>query len=392
MKKYLVSGVPISDSGVGRLMKNMVPEAKARGYVIITPPLLKPIKKMFRERHYPGAFREIIDRSFGKLFFNLKLLLIRKSLVLFLHPQTFGFSKLFLLAKSNKLYLYVMDNSFFCIRSYNIHPDNGAECLRCLGNPEKVLQGCQPYPVLYAKSKNISALKTLMKLSSKITFLAQNKNQKVLLEKHFDENIDCVVAGLDTGEILTENTNSVVNLSHSDSNSDLNIGCYDIVYHGAAHLAKGIAYVIDLAKNLKELSFFIPESKEACELAIGRTIECENITFRACRWESGLREAVIQARLVINPSLWSAPIEGALLKSVFYASRVATVTTMHGFEGELAESINLIRLPRETSYAADILRDILKDKNPTEKPQCSPPNLSKFLGDQSIFDIVETRI
>ena len=37
------------------------------------------------------------------------------------------------------------------------------------------------------------------------------------------------------------------------------------------------------------------------------------------RWESGLHEAVRTANLVLSPSLWSSPCEGALIKNIVIA-------------------------------------------------------------------------
>lgn len=44
-----------------------------------------------------------------------------------------------------------MDNSFFCIKSYNIHPITNHECLQCIGgkNPHDL---CEPFPSRIKKS------------------------------------------------------------------------------------------------------------------------------------------------------------------------------------------------------------------------------------------------
>ena len=207
-----------------------------------------------------------------------------------------------------------------------------------------------------------------------------NQNQKKLLEAHFGGDIDCIVVGLDTGEI-TLSEESGVDILHEKLK-------FDIVYHGANHPAKGIAYIVALAQRLREFSFFVPEDKESCEITLGRSIECENISFKACRWESGLKTAVSQARLVINPSLWSASIEGALVKSIFYANKVATVETQYGFEGEISKCIDLIRLPRDILRAAFIVKKILADHDTlTEDRRTSRIKIVNHLSQNSIFDI-----
>lgn len=387
MRKYLISGIPISDSGVGRLMRKIVPEAESRGYTLITFSPLRSIKKAIFEKQYSKIISEVFNRFFGDFIFKTRIVFLRQSVIVFIHPQTSGFENLISLTKHNKVYLYVMDNSFFCIRSYNTHPYFNTECFHCLGTPGNVLDACAPYPIPLPKKKNTAYLESLMDISDKITFLAQNEKQKMLLERHFGQNISCLVVGLDTGEIPYENQANT--LGSGLANEILK---FDIVYHGSPHLAKGIAYVVELARILKEFSFFIPEDKEVCELIVGKSIEYQNMTFMACRWETGLKSAVSQTRLVINPSLWSASIEGALLKSIFYAPKVAIVKTEYGFEGEIWKQFNLVRLPLDASIAADILRATLSNSSEADTLMQNRANLTSFLNRKSIFDVVDDHI
>jgi hypothetical protein len=378
MKKYIVSGVPISDTGVGRLMKGMLPEAESRGYKLVTPcttSLKEALKRLFLRQ----AILVLLQRLLGRSFLNLRLLLTRNSLVLFIHPQTAGFENLFRLARRNRVYLYVMDNSFFCVRSYNIDPYEHSECLRCLGKLDNSHPDCQPYPVDYKKKKNISYLNLLIEFSSKIVFLAQNKNQEILLRKHFGENIECLIVGLNTGEIPLNGIREQATRGHIGDQA------FDVVYHGSTQLAKGITYLVRLAQTLKDFSFFVPENKERCESSIGYPIPYTNITFRECRWESGLKNVVSQARLVINPSLWSASIEGSLIKSVFYGAMVATVKTEYGFENELSKHVNLIRLPQNMEKASQIVRDILTDGHLADRRLLNRVRLVEFLQEKIGF-------
>ncbi|MGD1904619.1 MAG: hypothetical protein ACFB0C_01340 [Leptolyngbyaceae cyanobacterium] len=387
MKKYLISGIPISDSGVGRLMGKIAPEAENRGYTTITLPPFESIKRNLIEKKYSRVIPGIFNRFFGGFIFKIRLAFLRKSIIVFIHPQTSGFENLIKLSQRNKVYLYVMDNSFFCIRSYNTHPDLNTECFRCLGVPGNVLEGCTPYPANISEEKNTKYLKSLISNSSHIVFLAQNEKQKELLKKHFGLHIDCLVVGLDTGEISQRGQDDDPEIRPISESLK-----FDVVYHGSFHLAKGISYVVEIAIILKEFSFFIPETKEACELALGKPIECENITFMACRWETGLRSAVSQASLVINPSLWSASIEGALLKSIFYGSKVAVVKTEYGFESEIWRHFNLVRLPHNTTVASNMLRSILSAKVEAKDTIQNRVNLTRFLDRKSIFDLVEIHV
>jgi hypothetical protein len=81
-------------------------------------------------------------------------------------------------------------------------------------------------------------------------------------------------------------------------------------------------------------------------------------------WETGLGSAVRDASLVINPSLWSAPIEGALVKSIVYARRTAVVDTASSWSAELPPGL-VLRLPASPVLAAELIGEYLRDPEPT---------------------------
>ena len=157
------------------------------------------------------------------------------------------------------------------------------------------------------------------------------------------------MVGLDTGEVKVDSLCESVQEP-----------AYDFVYHGACHLAKGLEYYIELAKLLPNYKFFVPSDQKDAEKIIGRKITVNNIVFKHCSWETGLKDVVVNSRVTINPSLWSAPIEGALIKSIAYGQRVATVKSEFGYEREISEYVDLIRLPLDTREAAKKLLCELK--------------------------------
>ena len=130
---------------------------------------------------------------------------------------------------------------------------------------------------------------------------------------------------------------------------------------GKSLIAKGIVYYIRLASSLPNHKFFIPDSvenvKKIYSSDLPSNIICENIT-----WESGLLEIVENAKLVINPSLWSAPIEGALVKSAHFNNNVATVKTRFGYENEVSFVRNHIRLSPNIKVASGQILDFLESK------------------------------
>ena len=125
---------------------------------------------------------------------------------------------------------------------------------------------------------------------------------------------------------------------------------YDIVFHGSSLIAKGILYFLELAEELTNFTFFIPDSEENLK-KIYKSCIPQNVTCESVTWESGLLEIVQQSNLVVNPSLWSAPIEGALVKSAAYNDNVATVETMYGFENETNLIKNHLRLSHNLTEA-----------------------------------------
>jgi len=68
-------------------------------------------------------------------------------------------------------------------------------------------------------------------------------------------------------------------------------------------------------------------------------------------WEAGLREAMAASRMVMVPSLWSAPIEGALIKSLITNDRVAILDNDSAFQSELPHEA-VLRLSGDPKQAA----------------------------------------
>jgi hypothetical protein len=55
------------------------------------------------------------------------------------------------------------------------------------------------------------------------------------------------------------------------------------------------------------------------------------------------------------PSLWTAPIEGALVKSIAHAPATAVVSAPYAFGEELPDGL-VLRLPADVGEAASVLR------------------------------------
>lgn len=351
-KKYLISGIGPGSSGVGRLMNVLVPEYSAKGYQVIFGRTPQPLRPLIKGKHYLYFVLEIFARSYDKSLFYFRCLRIFCSEIVFLHPQTAGYPLLFFLTCFNKVHLYVMDNSFFCISSYNTHPLAQSECLECVGQvqPHKL---CFPFPSKVPKIINILYLKCLRLMSSRLRFLAQNYLQKELLCLHFGRDISVSVIGMNAVRTsLPDESLKTVKARRTS------FAGYDVVFHGASTAAKGLFYVLEIAKLNLDLRFLIPDSRSNISRII-KDCPPNNVSCIAMSWETGLQEEISKARLVINPSLWSAPIEGALVKSALYNRNVATVQSQYAYEAEISSIVNHLRLPRDPVAASKILREFL---------------------------------
>jgi len=252
-----------------------------------------------------------------------------------------------------------MDNSHFCIRSYNHLPGEFGPCFKCLGGSFHLAEKCNPSPVGYNKAENIAYLQTLLRYKDNLHFILQNKNQLELLERHFGA-VSSSVVGLYT----TDMPDGAVAESNSGSE------CYDVVYHAAAIEPKGILYTLRLAEMVPERTFFIPVSKTSLAALCDRygidLGEYQNLVLKNITWDSGLAFAVRQAGLVICPTLWSAPIEGALIKSLLFNGKVAVVNTNFSFAQELPEDA-VLKLSSDIAQAAALIRHYFRGDGQSER-------------------------
>lgn len=350
--RYLVSGISPGKSGVGRLMSQLVEDYEGQGHRLVLKRTNNNIRyTMFKGREL-SVIRELAARVVYYVLFRLRIYLIPSgSEILLVHPQSTGFGVLISLVRRCKVEWYVMDNSFFCIQSYNVHPVSETECLQCLRQIQPD-DKCRTIGRFVSKRMMTMNLKKLEDLKSDIFFLAQNYSQLELLKARYGKEINAKIVGLDVSDSL-----ELPELPSTNQKTQL----FDVVFHGHSTIAKGIRYVIEVARLLPNYSFLIPDENEKVsrfsQIPLPKNIVCKPMT-----WETGLREAVIASRITLNPSLWSAPIEGALLKSAQYNKNVATVKSIYGYERECKEIQFHLRLSRDPRKGAVELGDFLSGK------------------------------
>ena len=357
---YLISGLPPGNSGSGRFFRVLFQHAIDCGFSVISP--------------LPG--QELTENE------RKQISTIRNSTVIITHLQYLGHGLAQQLIENNTdVRLFVLDNGFFCLQSYNHIAGEMRECLTCLGDPNKVNPTCGSFPIAYPNRENTAFLLFLQKYARKIRFFCQTQGQQLMLKRHFGDAVWSTVVGMSTNECIVEDPTSPPDPA------------FDLVYHGAAHSAKGILFAVQLAFLLPELRILFPcYIDEIYSLIGGRKIPLpENCSFEPMTWETGLKEHIIHCKMVLVPSLWSAPVEGSLIKSIFYNGRIGVVDTTFGFHKEIPDQF-VCRLTPDLGASAEKIRQTIYTPSPRDEARRwsqrynESVNLNKIFERENSFD------
>lgn len=342
----IIVGIGPGPSGTGRAVRSIIDEARRGVYKNL---------QILLENFYDDGTKKISKVLYETSDFESTV--VRHSTII-IHPQYIGFKRTLDHIKNSKnmARLYLMDASFFCLASYNYLSEEFNPCLKCLGGnfEEAKRMGCKPWPVKSSFAEGY--LKELSKLAKdgSVGFFAQNKRQSELCRKHFGENAVVDVTGM--WAVDWELSDSIVDV---EENSD-----YDVVFHGHNIAAKGVKWALDLAVNCKDLKFLFPFP--IYSMGYIRPFKYffrKNIFFRKMSWERGLSEAVKRARATLVPSMWSAPIEGSLIKTVGLSKLPVVNSNDSSFAGEIIEfdSEIILSLPSDHLEASKILSKALQE-------------------------------
>lgn len=337
---YIISGIPAGTYGVGRLLSYL----KNTRLTLISP------KEFKNKNRYIRQFMNICAR----ILFYFGIYFLKNKSIILIHPQTIGFSLCKKIIKNNDVTLYIMDNSFFCSRSYNSL--YGQECIKCLYGDLQNIQKyeCRSFPVRYSMQSNKDFLLFIREYSSKIKFYVQNNSQERLLRECFSEvNVYIKVVGLVTVDMISSGNESVTVNTKTHS-------MFDVVYHGSDEEAKGILYVIDLAEKMSGHRFFVPYDKDSIKRKFGISCNLSNVTFQSMSWETGLYELVVNAKIILCPSMWSAPIEGAVVKSLQFNGAVGVIKNKYGFNNDIPDNV-IIKLDGDLNVDVATLHNVLID-------------------------------
>ncbi len=293
-------------------------------------------------------------------------------LVMF-HPQMIGPRDTLALmqrraAAGLRTHLYMLDNFFFCLRSYNHFDHEAGPCFRCVGPGQGVnaaANGCRPWPASdpFAPAY-IAGLSELVQTGA-VHLFAQNNGQVDLARRHFGDNAQITYVGLWCADWTTY-VDAFQKTDTAEGDTVTAAPAYDVVYHGSRDLAKGIGWMLATAARTPEIKYLIPIDRGAVNVDAP-----PNVTVTAMRWESGLYEAVRTARLVLAPSLWSSPCEGALIKNIVIAKAPGVVDVPSAFSAEIPTDV-VLKLPQNPDAGASALRQALADNwrpNPASRAQ-----------------------
>ena len=339
------AGVPPDDSGTGQLVRWL---RRGECDVLFNTPPSESVWRSILKGRVSAALREISGPQSARWIFDLRWWLeavFDLHDVILLHPQTIGMRRVVDLVRRRRRppVLYLLDCGFFCIRSYNHLEGASGPCLECLGGSfdRAAENGCEPFPINDRDAGwYVRELHDLV-TQGRLELMAQNSAQARLASRHF--GVDVPVVGLWTADWDGLFDEPTVSESRTCASAD-------VVFHGHCLEAKGAGWLIRVAARCPELSFLFPFPPPE-----GSGDLPPNCDFRPMTWNSGLARAVAGAAVVAVPSLWSAPVESALVKSLVIARAVAVADNPTAFASEIPEDV-VLRLPVEPDAAAHRLR------------------------------------
>lgn len=293
--------------------------------------VISPIK-LFTKNNF---FQKIISQL-GVFFIKMigfSLPFFYKGHLTIYHHQTIGYSLTKrLLASMNKVDFYILDASFFCMKSYNFL--NEKACLNCLKtfNPDI---SCKSFPKFALTSSILSFRKQLHNSIDKILFIVQTESHKLLLNDSFLKKPIVEVRKM---------THPKLNFEVSNLKKDTK---YDFAFHGNNLEAKGSKYVFNLSKKMKNQTFIFPFRLNN----LPKNCFCEQKN-----WDNGLADILTNSKVILCPSLWSAPVESSILKTMLLNKPVAIVKSDYSASNDIYPENTFIHLSGDMGSDIDILK------------------------------------
>lgn len=316
MGKIVISGLPPGPGGVPRFLEYL----QENNFEIV----------------YPLNNRMRLIRLVNKIIFTFRILLSSpKNKYIIMHHQSIPFLALIKILLFDKFDYFAIDNSYFCISSYNYNYNNQnhTSCRKCLHKIQPDNE-CKVFPAKRPKLLEVFALRLLRKK------LSQKSAKIYTLSKTSSKLINTSIPTCGTVQTIGFTTNELIKLTEEDvGNNCTTLG--SIVFHGNLLEAKGVAYLLDLAHKLPEYEIIIPFSGESYE----------NIKYIPCSWDTGLETLVRKSQFVAVPSLWDNTPEASSLKSLLMGKPLIYLPTEYSFE---TESNDVIGIPLTGSLDKDV--------------------------------------
>lgn len=360
----IVSGIPAGDSGTGRFVAHLASRIVelGQGRIKIVAKPERPARWQFqlwlKSKNYGRIAREAVRyaRLISRFWIEAGLVLAnRNHQLILLHPQNLGYDLALRLleSRSSPSLLYLLDSSFFCVASYNHLKGEAGPCLRCLelGFEQVAAQGCRPFPRPDPAGLGFAPRLRQLTTSGKVKIAAQNQRQAALAQRQFGLALAPPVVGLWTSD--WDDIFGGASAAEGAPTVAPNFA-WDVVFHGYGVDAKGANWTVQLAEQCPELRFMFPFAKPVSMAAP------DNCSFLPCSWETGLSDELSRARFVAVPSLWSAPIEGALIKSIAAARATLVVDNATSYCDELPAGL-VLKLPPDPATAAMRLRQAIEE-------------------------------
>ncbi len=351
----LLTGIAFGHGGVGQLVESLQSCYAAAGVDlrVVNRRRARSMVAMLNASWWSMP-KEVVLRLWDTLRFWCRALFFCSVAenVLIIHPQSVGWLLMrSLLGTRRRIHLYLVDNIHFCAKGYNSINGEYRACFRCLArsfNSRSIEMGCTDYweHVIHDFGRRLlaSAIR-----EGAISVLVQNRMQGKLLSHAMAFRAETSLVGLIVPDVAS---------ARSEASSG-----YDFVYHGNCSWVKGLGVVYELAIRMPRRSFLVPVERPAAECVLGAERQWpSNVKFASMSWDDGLKKAVIAAKVVLCPSLWSAPIEGALLKSWAWNGAVVAMEQFAHFIQEVPRDAWIAVNSEDWSASTENLERILSDE------------------------------
>ena len=234
-----------------------------------------------------------------------------------------------------KVHYFAIDNSFFCIKSYN--HKFGSPCLDCVGAnvPLQYTQSCLSFPNKKSRlSLKMEGILIAYWVKNNDSYALSESSAK-LMRKHFSDSKNVEVLNFSTLELRDCINDTQIIENGRTFKKVSKVHKYNFVFHGSAHEAKGYDYSIKLAEKLPEFTFLFPFLLKPEQQRL------KNCFWIDMTWTNGLKELVVSADCVLCPSQWSYTPEAAMLKSLIYNEAVLYMETSGSFSDDIPANVGI---------------------------------------------------